>query len=426
MCGDCKSIACLTMLILVVFSGCSGKESSNADSDAQERSQAVTAIVNSENLTRVGDVVFVHGLGGDGKATWHPVGKPNSYWPAWLGEDMPHVGVWSIDYEASASAWLGGTMPIKDRANNILERLIADGIGTQRPVVFVTHSLGGLVVKEMLHQSLSLNNPEWEKVGRNTRGVVFLATPHTGSGGADLAIYLDSLTKVLDVTTSIDDLRANAPELRTLNLWYRNNAERSGIATKVFYEKQLTYGIQVVNETTADPGMQGVFPIAVDADHNSICKPESRNNFLYKRVRSFIHELLGEGGDVTKYTLIDLSSGSGPSYLSCLGDIWTSTLGPLSPEAIAEVQQARDNNDYSPPDVDRIVFQSDAVSRFVEPPMVGIPAGIKAKIMVFVLDQTGATCRIVNRPAEFHDGGQFVFRSVRLKAKFASCTLCIL
>lgn len=37
-------------------------------------------ILGTDNASRIGDVVFVHGLGGDALSTWHPQGKavPNS------------------------------------------------------------------------------------------------------------------------------------------------------------------------------------------------------------------------------------------------------------------------------------------------------------------------------------------------------------
>lgn len=43
-----------------------------------------------DNANRISDVIFVHGLGGDARGTWHPHGKSNDndLWPAWLGEEL--------------------------------------------------------------------------------------------------------------------------------------------------------------------------------------------------------------------------------------------------------------------------------------------------------------------------------------------------
>jgi hypothetical protein len=308
-------------------------------------------------------------------------------------------------------------MPLEDRATNILARLTAEGIGKERPVVFITHSLGGLVIKKVLQQAMTHQNPEWKPIGQQMRGVVFLATPHTG---ADAAIihYLDTLRQVLRLTVSIDDLRANAPALRELNIWYRNNAKAPQIRHQVYYEKHSIRGLPlVVDESSADFGSQGVFAIPVDADHLTICKPRTREELVYKEVHTFVAQRLEEAGDPALSTLIDLSSGQLPPHLDCMAEPLLSELGPLSPQLDREVRTARGANQYSSPDVERFAFESELLSRFADPPSLTLPGGINAKALIYVLDQREGACRIVKNPSAFHTGGSIAFDPDRIQGK---------
>ena len=251
----------------------------------------------TDNPNRRGDVVFVHGLNGDAHATWQPEGQPDRFWPDWIGEDLPDVGVWSVGYSVDAFAWKGSTMPLADRAVNILVSLNTHDLGTKRPVVFITHSLGGLLLKEMLRKATDGSVPEGETLAKNTKGIVFLSTPHAGSNLANFIGYL----KFLLPSVSVQELQTQEPRLRELNTWYRNNVGKLGIQTQVYCERRKTpsgktiwgqlISTLVVDATSSDPGIAGVTAVPMDDDHITISRP-TRKSDLYLRISRFIDSCL--------------------------------------------------------------------------------------------------------------------------------------
>jgi len=62
--------------------------------------------------------------------------------------------------------------PVPDeRSEDILERLLAAGVG-RRPVIFVGHSMGGLIIKKILVAAQNSGNEAKELIAKNTKGVV--------------------------------------------------------------------------------------------------------------------------------------------------------------------------------------------------------------------------------------------------------------
>lgn len=131
-----------------------------AEVSPEEFHDGLNLIAGTDNADRQGDVIFVHGLGGHPRSTWHPKGISDFFWPIWLAQDLGDVGVWSFGYAASPSEWLGRSMPIEDRAVSAVDCLETAGFG-DRPLVFVTHSLGGRVGDRNGRQSLS----ETDRIG---------------------------------------------------------------------------------------------------------------------------------------------------------------------------------------------------------------------------------------------------------------------
>ncbi len=251
-----------------------GKNRRSHSQSKEDNMLGLLSVLGCDNPHRRGDIIFVHGLAGHSWSTWHPqdkkVRQDSNFWLSWLGEDLQHngidVGVWTFGYEAARFQFSGSAMPRFDQASNLLEYLEVNEIG-ERPLIFVTHSMGGLLVKEAVRTAQNFNK---QAIIEQTKGIVFLSTPHTGS---HLANLIDNIGVLARPTVNVEELKAHAPELRSLNEWYRQKVESLAIDTKVFYETQPIHGILVVDEDSANPGIKDVKPVAVPFDHNSIAKP---------------------------------------------------------------------------------------------------------------------------------------------------------
>jgi tetratricopeptide (TPR) repeat protein len=234
-------------------------------------------------------VVFVHGLGGHVYGTWRCAADDDTFWPLWLARDVEGLAVYSLAYEAPASNWLGTSMPLQDRAVNIFEVLLTEPGLRTGPVIFVCHSLGGLIVKKILLnlQQQAMRRPEAADFLQRVTKVVFAATPHTGSAQAT---WLDRLRFLAWPSSIARILVANDPSLRDINVAYRGLADerRSILRHQIFYETRDTPAGGIVDEASADPGLPGDPPVPIDADHISIAKPQDRSSLLYARVRQFV------------------------------------------------------------------------------------------------------------------------------------------
>ena len=233
------------------------------------------------------DVIFVHGLTGDARATWTNE-SGDEFWPSWLQDDLKQITVYTLGYPTSLfEKWAKKEMDMFERATNVLELFAGHNIG-HRPVVFVAHSLGGILTKLLLRKSAESKDEDWNRVCHATKLVVFLATPHTSP----------ALAKVLSVvpfaSKHIKLLSDDTGFLSDLNEHYRSFAnDRQDLATAVYYEKYLTKkAAVVVSKDVADPGVSGVTPVSVDKDHISICKPDSSEDIIYLGIKRRIRKVI--------------------------------------------------------------------------------------------------------------------------------------
>ena len=233
------------------------------------------------------DVVFVHGLTGDAHKTWtSDVG--GEFWPQWLQDDLAHLSVFTLGYPTSIfEKWVKKEMDMFERAANVLELFAGHDIG-RRPIVFVAHSLGGILTKLLLRKSVESEDEDWRRISDSTKLVLFLSTPHT-------APALVSVFGIFPFTSrQIELLSDHTGFLHDLNEHYRTFANnREDLTTVVYYEKHVTQKIAViVSREAADPGVSKTVPVALDKNHINICKPRNREDIVYLGIKRHLQKVV--------------------------------------------------------------------------------------------------------------------------------------
>ncbi|KAI9676686.1 MAG: hypothetical protein M1829_003005 [Trizodia sp. TS-e1964] len=146
------------------------------------------------------DLVFVHGLTGGQTTTWTADGEDASWPEKLLAKDIPEARILAFGYDADVVKLLGQASQntLAQHARNLLGDLADTRFDTNTtglPIIFVVHSLGGLICMNALTVS---NNAEanQRQILDCTHAIAFLGTPHRGSALASWAALAANLASV--------------------------------------------------------------------------------------------------------------------------------------------------------------------------------------------------------------------------------------
>uniref|UniRef100_A0A914GRK6 GPI inositol-deacylase n=1 Tax=Globodera rostochiensis TaxID=31243 RepID=A0A914GRK6_GLORO len=214
------------------------------------------------------DIVLVHGLRGSAFRTWRQKEVPNRkttlFWPKdWLPVDVNEpIRVIAVDYSS--------------RFFKLNKR---NGIG-ERPVVFICHSLGGLLVKQLLLENEALLS--------KTVGVLFMATPHLGTPVASqLGPYF------IRPSNDVLLLQPKSELNHELSEHFKTAAERIPIiVTTLECKKTAVFGREMML-VPIESGILGKGPVYhLNNNHHYVCKPESKESPAYQIVLNFVNDAL--------------------------------------------------------------------------------------------------------------------------------------
>ncbi|CAI7618959.1 unnamed protein product [Penicillium glandicola] len=253
------------------------------------------------------DIVFVHGLNGHPHDSWTSK-TTGCFWPTDLLPDVlaslcPRILTYG--YNANVTAFTDGTSrdSVISHAETLASSLAANRNlrdCSNRPIIFICHSLGGLIVKQALIYSRSLSSEKTEhlrSVYVSTFGILFLGTPHNGSDIAKWGLLLHKICnavlpkKFMEASPQlVKALQTNNETLQHINSLFVNIIGRFHIY--FFHETRSTdmHGTRevIVDEHSAAPYMEGVERAGIEADHSHMCKFDDDNAAGYEVVAEAI------------------------------------------------------------------------------------------------------------------------------------------
>lgn len=221
----------------------------------------------------------------------------------WLPDDYPNARVLGVNYETNLFEWSSnknqncpcekkGTL--HNRAEELLHSLAESHVGENRPIIWIGHSMGGLILKSIIIQALDSSDESIRNLAKNTQAILFLGTPHKGSAVAKLKQHI---RYILSPTIEVKELEENSSYLLNLHENFLN------------YIKQHKDNVQVVSVSEGVPTIITAFKLpfhvvteqsarieygdfyTLNVDHLGLSKPFYRQSFLYQRLLRMIKEV---------------------------------------------------------------------------------------------------------------------------------------
>lgn len=242
-------------------------------------------------------MVLLHGLNGAPAKTWQAnppgTGEDGVYWPIdLLPESLANTPVNILVYGYNADVY--SRRNDRSASDNFIFQhaqtlvscltLYRKGQGFRNPIIWVAHSLGGILLKRALLYSSDLRDRHHEddrSVFISTYAIIFLGTPHTGSGAATWGHMLQAMADAImpkklfeSESVLLKTLKKDNETLQNINNHFLDIYQRFKIhmahenhKTDLKATRQL-----IVDAASAGPQLPGVTYYGIEATHSGMCK----------------------------------------------------------------------------------------------------------------------------------------------------------
>ncbi|KAH8707471.1 hypothetical protein GQ44DRAFT_582129, partial [Phaeosphaeriaceae sp. PMI808] len=224
------------------------------------------------------------------------------FWPAdLLPRECPNARILMYGYDTKITKYMtGGTNKnsIFSHSRDLLFALCRERM-LDRPLIFIAHSLGGIIVKEAcqahLAKSSSSMETELKNIVNSTSAVIFLGTPHRGSPDlAALGEWARSVVSALRMETTssiLDALGLKTADLERAQEEFSGLWQKYDFRVKTFREGYGLTGVnlgvlgnKVVPDYSSLIGDQREHAETIEANHMEMCQFAEADHPNYRKV----------------------------------------------------------------------------------------------------------------------------------------------
>ncbi|KAK4451554.1 hypothetical protein QBC34DRAFT_401310 [Podospora aff. communis PSN243] len=266
----------------------------------QSLSSTIMESVRREGLTMIHsppgaelDLIIIHGLNGSPYRTFcHE--RTGFFWPKELAKTLPKARIMVFGYVADIFNGSTNTLGVYQHAESLLLHLKNNRVSAsqeKRPIVFIGHSLGGIVIKQAI--ILSSHRPLDASILQSTKLIVFLGTPHRGSHVLDSSLAKTGLSFMKLANREIPKnvrtmLQPRGDESFIINTDFIRAKGQIEIVN--FYEQVTRAHLQdlVVDKDSAVLDSERSENIPVARDHEHLVRFEDAEDDAYHTLRQTI------------------------------------------------------------------------------------------------------------------------------------------
>ncbi|KAI9697405.1 MAG: hypothetical protein M1836_004683 [Candelina mexicana] len=248
------------------------------------------------------------------------------YWPRdLLPSAVPNARILTYGYDADVIGLFQARS--KDSISQHAQTMLIDvehEVRNGKPIIFVAHSLGGIIVKDVLRRSKTSLIEKYRSVHGQTRCIAFLGTPHQGAAIAGWGEIVRNVAAVSLIDSNkhiLGSLEPDSEILDNIQSEFMSMLHTDGFKVHSFQEAQGVSGVKgvhgkVVNDFSSKLGNPAYEVVeSIDANHMRMARFTGPQDSGYRRVSRALQDFVGEIQQQSSYTSFPrLSTEDGRPY----------------------------------------------------------------------------------------------------------------